>query len=300
MRRQPEIVAATDLSASSMQAVERGFLLAKGLGGSLTVVHALGLDDLGMIQQFLSEDTDRLSKVITSETRHQLQALLAPMEAKHGIQAVIQIQTGQPTQSIPAFVSHQQSQLLVLGAHGKGFFQRLLLGSTASNLLKKSSVPVLAVKKPATGVYQNIMIAVDFSDSNPKMIRVARQLFPSAHFHFLHVYDLPFEGKLRLAGVNDEDIHQYRDSASRGAMIQLHNMALEAGLDKWESSGMVINGDPTLEIIRHEQKLNIDLIVMGKRGLHLTEELLLGSVTKRVLAESAGDVLVVVPDAIKD
>jgi len=63
---------------------------------------------------------------------------------------------------------------------------------------------------------------------------------------------------------------------------------------------LVINGDPTLEIIRHEQKLNIDLIVMGKRGLHLTEELLLGSVTKRVLAESAGDVLVVVPDAIKD
>ena len=300
MHRPPEIVAATDLSSSSLQAVERGFLVAKELGGSLTVVHALGLDDLGMIQQFLSEDTDRLSKVITSETRHQLQALLGPMQTKHGIQAAVQIQTGQPTQSIPAFVSHQQSQLLVLGAHGKGFFQRLLLGSTASNLLKKSTVPVLAVKKPAVGVYQNILIAIDFSDSNPKMIRVARQLFPNAHFHLLHVYDLPFEGKLRLAGVNDQDIHQYRDSASRGAMIELHNMAREAGLEQWEYSGLVINGDPTLEIIRHEQKLHIDLIVMGKRGLHLTEELLLGSVTKRVLAESTGDVLVIVPDAIKD
>jgi CPA2 family monovalent cation:H+ antiporter-2 len=33
---------------------------------------------------------------------------------------------------------------------------------------------------------------------------------------------------------------------------------------------------------------------MGKHGTHVTEELLLGSVTQRVLAESQGDVLVVV------
>ena len=73
-------------------------------------------------------------------------------------------------------------------------------------------------------------------------------------------------------------------------------MAVEAGLKKWEYSGFVVNGDPTLEIVSHEQKLNIDLIVMGKRGLHITEEFLLGSVTKRVLAESVSDVLVVMPE----
>jgi CPA2 family monovalent cation:H+ antiporter-2 len=33
---------------------------------------------------------------------------------------------------------------------------------------------------------------------------------------------------------------------------------------------------------------------MGKHGTHVTEELLLGSVTRRVLAESQADVLVVV------
>jgi nucleotide-binding universal stress UspA family protein len=36
-----------------------------------------------------------------------------------------------------------------------------------------------------------------------------------------------------------------------------------------------------------------DLIVMGRHGANIAEEFLLGSVTKRVLAESGSDVLVV-------
>ena len=42
-----------------------------------------------------------------------------------------------------------------------------------------------------------------------------------------------------------------------------------------------------------EQEYDADLIVVGKHGTHITEELLLGSVTKHVLAEAQGDVLVV-------
>ncbi len=40
-------------------------------------------------------------------------------------------------------------------------------------------------------------------------------------------------------------------------------------------------------------KHDCDLIDLGKHGIHVTEELLLGSVAKRVLTESRGDVLVV-------
>jgi len=38
--------------------------------------------------------------------------------------------------------------------------------------------------------------------------------------------------------------------------------------------------------------MDCDLIVLGKHGESMVEELLLGSVTKQVLAESQGDVLV--------
>lgn len=42
-----------------------------------------------------------------------------------------------------------------------------------------------------------------------------------------------------------------------------------------------------------EQEEDCDLIVVGKHGEHLTERLLIGSVTQHVLAESQGDVLVI-------
>jgi nucleotide-binding universal stress UspA family protein len=50
--------------------------------------------------------------------------------------------------------------------------------------------------------------------------------------------------------------------------------------------------DPSLAIVENELVLACDLIVMGKRGRNRVEEVLLGSVTSHVLAESAGDVLV--------
>ncbi|MHB1402423.1 MAG: universal stress protein [Thiobacillus sp.] len=47
-----------------------------------------------------------------------------------------------------------------------------------------------------------------------------------------------------------------------------------------------------LRIIEHEQTTDADLIVMGKHGQSVMEELLLGSVTKHVLAYSSSDVLI--------
>ena len=49
-------------------------------------------------------------------------------------------------------------------------------------------------------------------------------------------------------------------------------------------------------IIEQEQEQDCDLIVVGKRGQHFVEELLLGSTTTHVLTEAQGDVLVAVAD----
>ena len=50
--------------------------------------------------------------------------------------------------------------------------------------------------------------------------------------------------------------------------------------------------NPSLAVIEQEQEADCDLIVIGKHGAGMVEDFLLGSVTKHVLAESAGDVLV--------
>ncbi len=48
------------------------------------------------------------------------------------------------------------------------------------------------------------------------------------------------------------------------------------------------------QLIAHEICYDCDLVVMGKHGTHMTGQLLLGSCTNRVLAESRSAVLVVV------
>ncbi len=54
----------------------------------------------------------------------------------------------------------------------------------------------------------------------------------------------------------------------------------------------VLHGDASVSILTLEQELDCDLIILGKHGQGVLEELLLGSVTKHILAESSCDVLV--------
>jgi nucleotide-binding universal stress UspA family protein len=55
----------------------------------------------------------------------------------------------------------------------------------------------------------------------------------------------------------------------------------------------VILGDPAEEIVRAASDPQIDLLVVGARGLGRFQRLLPGSVSQRVLQHAAGPVLVV-------
>ena len=109
----------------------------------------------------------------------------------------------------------------------------------------------------------------------------------------LHAFELPYEGKLAFAGVDEQVIRRYVASEGEIRRKRLHELAAAAGLTAVEYSARIIHGDPAQQIIAMEQESDADLIVVGKHGSHIAEELLLGSVTKHVLAESQCDVLVI-------
>jgi nucleotide-binding universal stress UspA family protein len=69
-------------------------------------------------------------------------------------------------------------------------------------------------------------------------------------------------------------------------------LVADAGLDPSAPHYCVLHGNATRHIIEQEQEEDCDLIVLGKHGQSKFEELLLGSVTKHVLAESTCDVVV--------
>jgi len=297
MTKLKKILTATDLSSSSSMAIDRGFLLAKANQAQYTIVHAMGLSLLSELGGVFGQDLEKISINISAQTHHQLSDIVKASSHSSKIPYEIELEDGRPSTAIPAYAKSSNSDLVLIGAHGSGFIERTLLGSTAARLLRKSPCPVLVVKQEAARDYQRVLIAVDFSPSSETSVSLAQTIAPGANIILLNAYEVPFAGKMQLAGVDEEVIRQYQEEARARATHQLHDLAKRAGLLSAAYTALVLPDNAVKNILQTEEKYQCDLIVMGKHGTHVTEDLLLGSATKRVLAHSRSDVLVVVHEA---
>ena len=286
------ILVATDLSAPARHAVKRAFSLATLAGSELHILHGLELDALDSLREMLGADLATVKAGMVDNASAQLEQLIANPAHPSGVDARARVVIGNPITTIAAEAVALNTDLIVLGARGESLLRHAMLGSTAARLLRKSGRhPVLVVKQPPRGAYRSTLVAVDFSPVSVEAIRMAKRLAPGADINLLHAFELPYEGKLRFAGVDSGVIQSHIRSEQDRRRRELHRLAQVAELQPDDYLATVIHGDPSQQIIAQER--GCDLTVLGKHGTHLTEELLLGSVTKHVLAESRGDVLVV-------
>ena len=91
----------------------------------------------------------------------------------------------------------------------------------------------------------------------------------------------------------DTTTQQGQEAARAIAIDLLGTLQAACGGDLNRVRRIVVHGEATTQVLEHEQAQDCDLIVIGKRGVGLLEELLLGSVTQHVLAQSTADVLVI-------
>lgn len=151
---------------------------------------------------------------------------------------------------------------------------------------------MLVIKQKPHEPYRRVLVPVDFSASSTAAVTLARRIAPGARIVLLHAYEVPFESRMRLAGVDWQRIQNYRGQARSTAQQRLQETAVAAGLRPGDWQSCLVMKDASVAIVEQEQEADCDLIVVGKQGAGMVAEFLLGSVTKHVLAESAGDVLV--------
>ncbi|MFY0088621.1 universal stress protein, partial [Acinetobacter baumannii] len=72
-----------------------------------------------------------------------LAAIAGDATHNRGVVAELKVEAGLATQFLPAYAASVQADLVLVGARGESVLSRLLVGSTASRLLRKSSSPVL-------------------------------------------------------------------------------------------------------------------------------------------------------------
>lgn len=286
------LLAATDLSAPARHAAARAALTARRLQAELDLLHVTNLTALDRFRQVIAElPADALDRLM-DDARTELRTLGGHLAQQFGVAPGLRLRSGPLLQEITEATAVSDADLLVLGARGNSFMRHLLLGTTAERLIRKTDRPMLVVKQAPHEPYRTVMIPVDFSAHSLPALRHALAIAPDASFVLMHAFEVPFEGKLRLAGVEEDWIHRYRVAARNEARERLRALRDEAAMPPENTRLVVLHGNPSLSIIEQEQEQDCDLIVIGKHGESVLEDLLLGSVTKHVLAESQGDVLV--------
>jgi nucleotide-binding universal stress UspA family protein len=80
----------------------------------------------------------------------------------------------------------------------------------------------------------------------------------------------------------------------------LHTLLTAAGLEPGGTETIVRLGDASSLVLEQEQERDCDLIVVGRHGENALEAILIGSVTRHVLQQSQGDVLVSLAPSLLD
>jgi nucleotide-binding universal stress UspA family protein len=292
MNNLQSIVVATDLSASSRHAADRAVRLAKAAGARLALVHVLGataLDDL----RRLAGDGGASRTVIEADARDRLHAHAVELGQRHDASVTECLASGHPVAELTRCAEQLDADLLVTGTRGAGFFRGVVIGSTAERIARRSARPVLMVRQLAHEAYRRVLVPVDFSPWSAASIELALRVAPDAELVLMHAVQVPFEGRLRVGGVSESALAQYRSGARREALRQLDELAAQAGLasDRVRIA-TTEDADPWMLIARQELEHDCDLIVIGKHGRHVLDELLLGSTTRMVISECSADVLV--------
>ena len=168
----------------------------------------------------------------------------------------------------------------------------MLLGSTASKVIRKGDTPVLIVRAGEVNLYQNVLVSVDFSESSRLALETALRIAPGSSMYTLHAFEALDEASMRSAGCSEEAVQQYRMQAHSDVQRKLDEF-LGKFPNATHIARLIEDGYPPAVIRNQALRLRASLIVIGKHGLQEVDKELLGRVTKHVLYETDCDVLVV-------
>ncbi len=285
-----KLLAATDFSDDARQAALRAAYLATQLGAQLELMHVVSGQSLSYLRELFKLGSEADARLL-DDARRMLGELAEEVTEKTGFAAIPRVQAGHVVNEIIS--AADQADMLVLGARGLSPLRDVFVGTTAEKLLYKCKRPVLVSKRPPRGPYQRVIVPVDLSPHSAAALRMAAWIAPQAYITIIHAFDVPFEGKLWLAGVADAEIQRYRALAREQAQDKIEALMRGLGDSSLRLHQMVEHGDAARIILEQEEEMNPDLVVIGKRGQSIMGEMLMGSVARHVLSNARCDVLVV-------
>lgn len=281
------ILCATDFSSDAASALHRSVMLAAQHGARLEVLHVVSRDSLDAVRQWVSAPD--LADRVVEAARAELESCAGDASRQAGIAIEPRVVVGEVVASILERAAG--ADLIVLGAHGTNPLKDAVVGTTAERIAGPCAPPLLIVRVPPQRPYARVLVAVDLLAGSQEAMAAALALAGDATLAAVHAYDVPLEGMLQRAGVSAALVDEHRLRAHREALEKIAGFSRAASGDPDRFVAVAERGHPAKTIVDRQRAISADLIVIRKRARSLPEALILGSVTRHVLADAASDVL---------
>lgn len=294
-----QILCPTDFSEASVRPLTYAAALARWYGARLTVLHVVPTFDLIPVR---SPSLDGAFQMIEPPSRDQIMAELrqaVDVSGAGGESTALATETGDPAKAIVDCAADIGADLIVMGTHGRGGFERLVVGSITEKVLRKAPCPVLTVPPhapaglPAEVRFKTILCPMDFSPAAMQAYGYALDLGRQADgvVTILHVVEwLPEEEPRTYAHFN---VPGFRNQLVQDARQRLHALIAEEPQTWSAIQEVVVGGRAHREILRLATESSTELIVMGSQGRGAVGLALFGSTTHQVVRAAACPVLVV-------
>ena len=153
--------------------------------------------------------------------------------------------------------------------------------------------PVLVVKQAVDGPYRRVLTGLDFTPTSDAAALVAAALAPTADLHFMHVFHSTQRDALRRTDIPCAILRGLREREEEGVVARMRRRVAAIGFDSRKLRFAVGRGPSAPTILYHKQSQGADIVAVGRQRRSNWLEALRASVSRRVLARSHRDVLVV-------
>lgn len=128
-------------------------------------------------------------------------------------------------------------------------------------------------------MYKQILLAADGSEN---AVRATKEAIKIASFHKDSIVDVVYVVDFEKTKV--EVLHSSSSEAlnleRRKKLSKIEHLLRESNISY---KVIILHGTPGLEIVKYANEQQVDLVVIGSRGLNSLQEMVLGSVSHKVM-----------------
>ena len=292
MVRIKRILCPIDFSDFSRDALEYAQALARWHDAKITVLHTYAEQNILVIAATMPPPINRgaLQQHLDNFTKSVVAADVAVenrLQEGHSVSQILDVAA-----SLPA-------DLIVMGTHGRGGFDRLTLGSVTEKVLRKTTCPVLTVTIPpdpdapagTRDLFKRILCPIDYSEASSKALLHAMSIAKEARakLSLVHIVEGPPDPERDMAA---DETPEYLKKLDQDEQARLRPLVPDEIRQLCDVKELVRFGKPYVKILHLAQQQRADLIVMGAHG-GLISEMLFGSTTSHVVRTAGCPVLTV-------